>query len=75
MSRSEALKRAQKKYMEAHPRKRIPVDVLPEDFELLKEVAADAGVPPITYIKQAVSEKSGKQFSWDKKQSPSEETE
>ena len=67
MSRSEALKRAQKKYAEAHPRKRIPVDVLPEDYELLKEVAEEAGTPPITYIKQAISEKSGREFSWDKK--------
>ena len=75
MPKTEAQKRAQKNYVASHPRKRIPLDVLPEDFEILKEAAAKEGLPPITYIKKAISKMSGREFSWDKKQSPSEETE
>ncbi len=68
MEKTEAQKRAQKKYMAKNPRKRIPLDVWPEDYELLKKAADEVGTPPITYIKQAISEKSGLKFSWDKKE-------
>ena len=72
---SESQKRAQKKYMESHPRKRVPVDMVQEDYDKLLDVAREAGMLPVTYVKKAISQVSGQEFSWDKKQSPSEETE
>ncbi len=72
MAKTEAQKRAQKKYMESHTWKRVPVDMLPEDYAILREAAEEENLPTNTYIKKAISEKSGRTFSWDRKQNKKE---
>lgn len=64
MAYSEAQKRATIKYMKKL--KRIPLDVKPEEYELIKQYAKKLGKPVNTALKELIFEKIRKEEEKEK---------
>lgn len=65
MPKTEAQKRAQKKFMQKGTWKRFSNLMRVEDIDHIKSIAAARGIPSVTLVKQAISAYTGETFTWD----------